>query len=72
MALAISGLEGGAEGCLFGRDGAVGVLYAGGGGSLLIRRLLKADVGAGAGEGAACREELFKDDSAGIKAMIWS
>ena len=44
VARAISGFAGGAEGARFGREGAAGVLYAGGGGSLR-RMLLKALVG---------------------------
>lgn len=51
VARAISGFAGGAEGARLGREGAAGVVYAGGGGSLR-RMLLKALVGAGAGAGA--------------------
>lgn len=77
VARAISGFAG-AEGARFGRDGAAGVLYAGGGGSLR-RMLLKALTGAGAGAGAwACtgvgllRADPPREDSAGRAAMIVS
>ena len=80
VARAISGFAGGAEGARFGREGAAGVLYAGGGGSFR-RILLKALTGAGAGAGAgawACtgvgllRADPPRDDSAGRAAMIVS
>jgi len=78
VARAISGFAGGAEGARFGREGAAGVLYAGGGGSLR-RMLLKALVGTGAGTGAwACtgvgllRADPPSEDSAGRAAMILS
>ena len=65
-------------GGVFGREGAAGVLYAGGGGSLR-RMLLKALVGTGAGTGAwACtgvgllRADPPSEDSAGRAAMILS